>query len=924
VSLVLRFDEASATDQGKVGGKGANLGRLTAAGFPVPMGFSITTDAYLEAVSSREVGAQVLALAGQIDFGDATDVEAKTAEIRSLIVSYELPAEIAQAITEAYRALGDQPYVAVRSSGTAEDLADTSFAGMHDTYLDIRGVEAVLDAVRRCWASMWTARATSYRNTNGFDHSRVSICVVVQIMVESEVSGVMFTANPLTGACDETVINSSWGLGEAIVSGQVTPDQFTVKHDALRIREKVLGEKAIKIVRHPETGVGVTHIPVEESARSRFTLTDSQITDLTELGRTVMEHYDRMPQDIEWAYADGRFLLLQARPVTGVELSWDEAVDAWQQLPDDDDIIWTRAWADDVWTGAISPLMYSYRSYMFDCSYKFLSIWGIPELSEQRIFKYHKAEAYYNANIEAILLKKTMFPMMRQLQMSGHSVSYRGNGYHPAQWHEDILAAPFSYMDFVKLHAKINTHSKSEGFYKWFKPFEHRITHRVEEAKGLPVEEIRRFSDSELRRYCESRVEWEMVYCRELWTAAYMYWGQMFVVLNLILSNWYDGETPAATVFTTLCSGTKRRTASTQESIDLWHLVEAVRRQPVLCRLMTENEGQAFFDKATTCPEGAEFAAMYAEYSRKYYHRGQENRDMVYPRRSEDPTIDYRMIQSLLTVSDPVDPEITEHKVNETREATVEMVIQNLRKQTLGVLKAEAFKLTYNYVQDCLMVRDDERFYVDYSTSAVKRAFLELNRRLMERGLMDTERDFFFLSRRELYDVFEGKKDPLMRAKITARMRDFDRFTAHEISPPMWLHHGKPANFDVGAGEHEGALRGIPTSSGRTTGRARVVPTVRDIGKVRQGDILITNATDPGWTPVFMVASAVIAETGGMLAHFSLLSREYGMPAVQLVNATKLIPDGALISIDGDSGVIEILEELPGPEADAELAPAQG
>jgi pyruvate,water dikinase len=212
---------------------------------------------------------------------------------------------VAKEITEAYAALGPDPYVAVRSSGTAEDMADASFAGLHDTFLDVKGADSVIDAVKDCWASLWTARATAYRKARGFDHLAVSLPVVVQMMAEADVAGVMFTANPLTAATNEIVINASWGLGESVVSGAVTPDEFVIDTDTLRVKRRILGSKARETVRNPQSGRGTLTREVDEDRRSAYSLTDDQLNALARLGRRITRHYREVPQDIEWALVDG-------------------------------------------------------------------------------------------------------------------------------------------------------------------------------------------------------------------------------------------------------------------------------------------------------------------------------------------------------------------------------------------------------------------------------------------------------------------------------------------------------------------------------------------------------------------------------------------------------------------------------------------
>jgi phosphoenolpyruvate synthase/pyruvate phosphate dikinase len=398
--LVVPFAHEQCRDPSVAGGKGANLAVLSAAGLPVPPGFCVTTEAYR--IFSDAIGLDQLVremLAGLRD--DAEDLERVTSELRAFITSAAVPHPIVEALFAAYEALGRASYVAVRSSGTAEDLAGASFAGLHDTYLDIHGTEALLSSLKRCWASMWTARATSYRRTKGFDQNAARIAVVVQQMVEAEVAGVMFTANPLTGATDEIVLNAAYGLGEALVSGIATPDEHVISIATLKVKEQRIGAKEVRVIRDANRGSGTVTEPVPEGARAGFALSPAQVAELGELGRRVMALYAGVPQDCEWAIKRGRLYLLQARPVTGIEFSWDEELESWQTLPDDEGALWTRSWADEVWNGAISPLTYSYRGYMFtesarNCA-RLIGLKGVPKT---RMYKFHRSEAYLNTAVE--------------------------------------------------------------------------------------------------------------------------------------------------------------------------------------------------------------------------------------------------------------------------------------------------------------------------------------------------------------------------------------------------------------------------------------------------------------------------------------------------------------------------------------------
>jgi rifampicin phosphotransferase len=307
-AYVLALDAAGA-DLATVGGKGASLATLMRAGLPVPPGFHLTTAAYRRFVAHHGLQDRIVAAAG------AADADA----IAALFAAHEVPDELAAPIRAAYAALGE-PAVAVRSSATAEDLPGASFAGQQDTFLDVRGADAVLDAVRRCWASLWTARAIEYRRREGIDPADVALAVVVQELVDADAAGVLFTADPVTGATDRMVVNATWGLGESLVGGQVTPDELVLDAATGAVRERRTGDKAVMTVR---TADGPAERPVPDDRRSAPVLDDARGAELAALGRRIAGHYGR-PMDVEWTLAEGTFAIVQARPITGLRDPWND------------------------------------------------------------------------------------------------------------------------------------------------------------------------------------------------------------------------------------------------------------------------------------------------------------------------------------------------------------------------------------------------------------------------------------------------------------------------------------------------------------------------------------------------------------------------------------------------------------------------
>jgi rifampicin phosphotransferase len=298
-----------------VGGKGAALARLARAGLPVPGGFHVTTFAYQQFVAANYLQQQIIAALKVVDSSHTATLESVSRAIGDLITAATMPGRVADAIAQAYGELPcERPRVAVRSSATAEDLHDYAFAGQQDTYLNVQDAAAVQDAVKRCWASLWTPRAIGYRTQHNVDHSAISIAVVVQLLVMADAAGIVFTANPVTGRRDQCVINAAWGLGEAIVGGLVTPDTLVVDKVSGQLIERDIGDKDVMTVPADE---GTAERPVPELLRHAPVLDDAQIKELMRLGARI-EELGQMPMDIEWALAEGKFAILQARPITAL------------------------------------------------------------------------------------------------------------------------------------------------------------------------------------------------------------------------------------------------------------------------------------------------------------------------------------------------------------------------------------------------------------------------------------------------------------------------------------------------------------------------------------------------------------------------------------------------------------------------------
>ena len=946
MDLTLRFTDPGSDAKALVGGKGANLGLCAQQGFPVPPGFTVTTDAYAEFTNATGLQTTVERLLGDADYADVNDLERRTAQIREVIVGAQLPEALATAISEGYAELGGNPFVAVRSSGTAEDLAEASFAGLHDTFLHIRGRNGVVDAVRRCWASLWTARATAYREKHGLnDIAAIRMAVVVQVMVDAEVSGVMFTANPITTATDELVINASWGLGEAVVQGLVTPDEYVVKvrrpcaigfdrrptpassEITLNVKHTTVGSKESRMVRDPDSGYGTVIQQVPEAEQIQLTLSEAQVLELAGLGRKVQAFYEEMPQDIEWASADGEFYLLQARPVTGVDFDWAADMETFQWAPDDENALWTGRFSE-LLTGAKSPLYYHWVSDADSAGYYAIgNTLGIPDLmgpaytsggldvnrpARQQIHKYRRGEVYLNTEFEKLMTSKTFLPWLRTPDIS--------------QWlspeqAEEVHATPFSYKDFVKCFARLQLVQPESSLFGVLDRTQEFIDTAGDTAKPGELPDFATLSDEQLKANLNEQWLVPAIYTAYSMILWFIYTPQMFSLFGRLINEWYTGDNKNA--FAELCQGVDVRSKTLEENFGLFELAEMIRESAELSALFEEHKAGDFFAALEGSEEGRKFLERYRQFVRVHGHRGHEDRDFGYPRRFEDPTIDIRSFQLMLTRDNPESPYEIEKQLTARREAVFEDVMQNVRRSGLtGILKAEAIRLVYTWVQRFLAIRDDERWAYEQSSMCAKLYCREIGRRCAERGILEDPEDFLMFTKDELFDMLDGRAGvKLARAKALARRSDYNRALERTHEFPFYLRDGKEVAMT--AGDSDAGLVGTGWTSGTITATARVVNRLSEIDRVKQGDILVCQSTDPGWTPVFMLLSGIVIETGGVLAHAVCLSREYGLPAVQLPGARKQIPDGATITINGSTGEIVIASGLPSGSGDKPVSPGQ-
>jgi len=853
------------------GGKAVNLGILLRAGFRVPPGTCVTTAAYTRVVGDL-LQPLVEELAAAAPGSPVQDQLA--AEARELV----LTAPIARDVVDAVRMSVSGP-VAVRSSATAEDLPFASFAGQQDTYLNVVGADAVVDAVRRCWASLWTGRAVAYRAANGIDHAGVRLAVVIEDMVEAEVAGVMFTANPVTGRRGEAVIDASPGLGEAVVSGAVNPDQFHVDVAGSRVLHRRLGEKLVSVRAVP--GGGVEQV---RDARTDACLSDRQVRELAALGAEVEAVYGA-PQDTEWALdRKGRFWFTQTRPITTL-------------FPVPDGRGGARAFFSvNVAQGVYRPLTPAGIAALRAASTSVARLWGIdvrdplagaPAVCAAADRLFVDVTAPLRNKVGRALLPRVMDVMEARsatvLRALGEDPRFT---LVPMSWADSLrpltgvaIASRLPLRLVQSLVDPESAHRKADdlgtGLRRRLEPPPHATpAQRLEHVMGLLPREFAPLALELLPRG-----------------------GAGFVALAL--AAWLLGDQRRPGELSTVLRSLPDN-ITTEMDLDLWQLAQDIRQDPVSAALvrLTPPEELAERFHAHTLPAPVDrglrgFLAWYGD-------RAVAEIDLGLPRWSEDPTYLFGVLAGYLTLDDPSSaPDAVFERGRREAEEMVETLAERV-----GGLRGRLVRTALERSRALAGMRELPKFYLVTMLAAARRELLAIGEDLRARGLLAAADDVFFLDLREVQASLAGAQHQDL---VEERRADYERELRRRQVPRVLLSDGtEPEAVAAPPAVEDGSLHGIPASAGSVTGVATVVLDPHR-ARLEPGRILVCPSTDPGWTPLFLTAGGLVMEMGGANSHGAVVAREYGIPAVVGVrNATDAIRTDDELTVDGTSGTVWI------------------
>lgn len=781
------------------------------------------------------------------------------------------------------------------SSATAEDLPEATFAGQHDTFLNVQGENGLLAAVAGCWSSLWTARAISYRSRNNIDHLSVAIAVVVQAMVPSESSGVLFTANPLTGRRVETIIDASVCLGEALVSGQIEPDHFVVESSSGRIVQRRIGTKAIAM--HPKAGGGLT--TTETPHPRRQSIEDSQIRALTATGQRIAAMFDS-PQDIEWAYAGGELYLLQSRPITSL----------YPIPPDKGDValrVYVSLGAIQGVQGPFTPMgqemirgLFAGLARLAGCSAT-VDSQGLIRVSGERLW-IDATAALRNAIGRRIFLK--VFPLVepgatdavRELTVDP---LLQGGGIRPATFRR---VGPFVLRMIRSLAAAL--HSPEREALKARRTAETHIAvveERVRTARSL----------AERVEICEQLCYHQIFpVLVPLFVPLIVAGMASLAVLHRLASVLAQAgeDIEPRTVFD--LNRSLPNNVTTEMDQALWQVAKRVQEDRAGAAALVDADPDAL---AREFREGnLRLAAQtpIAGFLARYGMRGPAEIDIGQPRWREDPAPLFSALQALLTIQDPGAMPDTVFRAGQTAAARAEEPLARAASRRFGApLGASLARWLAKRLRPLAGFRESPKFAVIRMMGIARAALLESGAELVEAGVLDSADDLFFLRLKEL-KVLAKDAPGNWRRLVQLRRAAYQREQRRQPIPRLLLSDGSAfvAGSTLTSGPEGGLLIGSGVSPGTVEGTARVVfdPASPDL---QPGEILVCPGTDPSWTPLFLAAGGLVMEVGGMMTHGSVVAREYGIPAVAgVARATEMLRSGQRLRLDGSNGRVALLD----------------
>ena len=863
---VLGFDEIDQTQVTAVGGKGAHLGELSRIeGVGVPAGFCVTTDGFRRIMADAPSIDERLSRLSRLNSDDRESIRTLSAEIRRILEGATISDEMAAEITSSIDELGERAAYAVRSSATAEDLPKASFAGQQDTYLNVVGSAAILRHISRCWASLFTVRAVTYRLRIGVDHRNVHMAVVVQRMVFPEAAGVLFTADPVTSNRKVAAVEAVFGLAEALVSGLVNADIYKVRDGD--VVAKAVATKQLALRASPEGGT--LEEAIDPDRQEQPALTDAQVVRLAQLGRRIEAHFGH-PQDIEWCLIDDGFQIVQSRPIT--TLFPIPAAD------DQGNHVYVSVGHQQMMTDPMKPLGLSLwqlttpRPMHEGGGRLFVDVavdLGSPA-GRARLLTLGKSDPLIGDALQSIVDRGDFIPSPPDQNQSAALTGGAAAGGAPVPVETD----PAIVTDLIR---------RSQESIAGLK--------RAISTKSGPA--LFDFILADLQEL--KRILFDPHSHQVFMSAVEATWW-----LNEQLEAWL-GEKNAADALTRSVP----HNVTSEMGLALLDIADAIRPYAEVVAFLQHVEDEGFLDELPKLAGGREAREVIRAFLDKYGMRCTGEIDITRPRWSERPTTLVPLIVGNIKNFEPGAGERLFAQGRQEAWAKEQELLERLRALPDGEPKAEEVKRMIDRVRTFIGYREYPKYGMVSRYFVYKQALLEEAGRLVQAQVLGDNEDIFYLRFQELHDVV--RTNHVDEHLISQRKEDFRSYQA--LTPPRVL--TSDGEVVVGAYRRDdvptAALVGLPVSAGTVEGRARVIEDMAE-ADLEAGDILVTAYTDPSWTPVFLGIAGLVTEVGGLMTHGAVIAREYGLPAVVGVEqATRLIREGQQIRVNGTDGYVEVL-----------------
>ena len=875
MTLVIADPRAALENPSILGGKAANLARLEALGLAVPPWYAITTRAFHEAVQGIEIAD----------------------DIRSRIAAVAIPPELEQEVKRAHALrIEYNAYVAVRSSAAGEDAAGESFAGLHDSFLYIKGWDRLFDAIRRVWASAYNERALAYRRAKGIPLDRIAVAVVVQRMVDAHAAGVLFTANPNDGNVYEAVVSSLWGAGEGLVSVGLDADTFTVDKETLEIREQI-ATKTERMILNEAAGGGLLRTEVPSEMQEAPSLTPDQVRELVNAGLGLERHFHR-PQDIEFAVdRAGKLFLLQARPVTTLEELGPAAGHR---------LLWDNSNIIESYSGVTSPMTFSFirRAYsiVYHCFAEVMGIDAATVRANRDVFDnmlgLFRGQVYYNLFNWYRLVRlfpgfnynkafmESMMGVREGLQEEDTEVS--GVQRYTRELPALLRLVGRSTLNFLRIRRIVSD-------------FQAHFREHYERWSALDFRTMAPHELGALYREMEDKLLWQ-------WKAPII--NDFFVMvfygtLKKLCATWCGDE--AGSLQNDLIVG-EGGIESTEPTRMLLRLAGQARETPELRQLLLERSPEALVPEVPA--RFPDFGAEIRRYLDLYGFRGVNELKLEEPSVKDRPAFVYQILRNYLTG----EPSALDLSVIGEREQRIRKEAEERAFAALGFFRAAIFRRVLNNARLGVKNRENMRFARTRIYGVLREMLRAVGEHFTSEGILEAPHDIFHLTLDEVWDYTRGRAvttnlkalAALRREELDAYRREADRMPADRFETWGLPYHrnrfqGRPRPATV---SEDGLLRGIGCSPGVVTKSVKVIRTPSEDARLK-GEILVAERTDPGWVPLYPSVSGLLIERGSILSHSAIVAREMGIPTiVGILGLTSVLQTGQVVTMDGAAGTV--------------------